>query len=109
VNAEKALAEHSDLEKQLERFQAGENNWQRYILTDFGGGTFAYAPKIEQTRKQNSHRLCAKCFQEEHQSILQFQGRTIFGQEIYACTRCKTAFHLGRPRNPNPPSRAHIG
>jgi drug/metabolite transporter (DMT)-like permease len=73
-------------------------------MRDMHCQTFAYAPKAEQTWKETAHRYCAKCFQEKHKSILEFQGRTVFRQELYACPRCKTVFHLGNPRNPNPPS-----
>jgi hypothetical protein len=40
----------TNLEKELARFETWEAEKQRYKLTDYGGGTFAYALKEEEAR-----------------------------------------------------------
>jgi hypothetical protein len=79
----------SDLEKQVAGFEKWETEKQRYKLTDYGGGTFAYALKPEAAEGEPPHRICAACYQRGHKGILQGTG-TGFGQEFFRCMACKT-------------------
>ena len=89
-----------NLEKQVANFEAWDAEKQRYQLTDFGGGTFAYALKPEMSSGEPSHRICAPCYQKGHKSILQFRHETATGQDKYACPACKTDFFFGEQRDP---------
>jgi hypothetical protein len=58
-----ALVERiGELEKQIERFETWEAEKKRYKLTDYGGGTFAYALKPEEAQGEPEHRICAHCY-----------------------------------------------
>lgn len=110
LNAQTALMELLiDCEEGVENCQAWEVARDTYLLTDFGGGVFAYTLKTEKNRKTATHRLCANCFNEQRKSVLKSDGRSLFRQEIYKCTSCGTVFHMGLPHSPRPPSRASCG
>ena len=96
-----------ELEKQMAEFKAWEAEKQRYQLTDFGGGTFAYLLKSGMESGEPSHRLCAGCFQKGEKSILQFRGQNAYSQDTYTCPSCKTDFRFGVQRDP--PSHANSG
>jgi len=92
-----AVEEIRDLEKKLAKFENWETEKQRYKLTDFGGGTFAYLLKPEVANGEPAHRLCAHCHSEGHKAILQFSARSQ-GQDYYDCLRCKTRQAFGKYR-----------
>lgn len=95
-----ALLERKDeIEKELMSVKAWEAEKQRYQLTDYGAGTFAYALKEAMSNGEPPHRLCAKCYQEGHKSILQF-FRKLIKQEEHYCPRCKITYTLGAPSDP---------
>jgi hypothetical protein len=84
-----------DLETKMAQLEAWEAEKQRYKLTDYGGGTFAYELKPEAAGSEPMHRLCATCYQQGHKAILQFDFRTSAGQDKYNCYTCKTPFEFG--------------
>ena len=93
-----ALVERiGELEKQIERFETWEAEKKRYKLTDYGGGTFAYALKPEEAQGEPQHRICAHCYESGHRALLQFLHKSE-GQDYFDCLRCKTkqAFGLYR-------------
>lgn len=90
-----------ELEAQVARFEAWEREKERYQLTDYGAGTFAYALKPEAAGGEPPHRLCAACYQKGHKSILQTEGTTTHKQERCACPECKSVFNFGT-RQPAP-------
>lgn len=93
---ETALAEEiGDLKKRMAELEAWEAEKQRYELTDFGGGTFAYLLKPDVETTEPPHRICAACYQNGHKSILQFQYQAATDQDKYACAACKTEFLFG--------------
>ena len=51
-----------NLEKEVAQFKNWEAEKDRYKLTDFGGGTFAYALKPDKANGEPPHRICANCF-----------------------------------------------
>lgn len=83
-----------DLEEKVARFETWEAEKQRYKLTDFGAGTFAYLLKPEAANGEPSHRLCAHCYNDGHKSVLQFLHKGE-GQDWYECLRCKTRQRFG--------------
>jgi hypothetical protein len=97
-----------DLEEEVARFKTWEAEKQRYELTDFGGGTFAYLLKPEESAGEPPHRICASCYQKGQKSILQFKHRSVYSQDVCSCPSCDTAFSFGtwQPR-PRPQRRIH--
>ena len=91
------LEEKRDLEKRLTDLEAWDAEKKRYKLTDYGGGTFAYALRPEAAEGEPAHRLCAGCYQKGHKSILQFIMTTVNRQDRHTCPSCKTEFNFGMP------------
>jgi hypothetical protein len=77
-----------ELEAALARFSAWAAEKNRYRLTDFGAGTFAYSLKPEEANGEPPHRICASCYQKDRKSILQF-SHTSEGQDYFICAECK--------------------
>jgi len=94
--AQVALVERiGELEKEVARFETWETQKKRYKLTDYGGGTFAYALKPEEAQGEPPHRICANCYESGHRAVLQFSHES--GQQDYFdCLRCKTRQLFGR-------------
>ena len=84
----------SDLEKELAAFKNWNAEKERYQLTDYGGGTFAYALKPEKAEGEPPHKLCANCFQQGKKSILKYTGK-YGGQEGFDCHLCIKQIFLG--------------
>ena len=83
-----------ELEKEVADFEAWEVEKKRYRLTDFGGGTFAYALKPDEAKGEPAHRVCAHCYQDGHIAILQCSHRSD-GQDYFDCLRCKARQAFG--------------
>jgi hypothetical protein len=104
--AQSALVEQvGELEKQVAGFEAWEAQKQRYQLKDFGGGTFAYELKAEETRGEPLHRICPSCYEKGRRSILQFGAQNGFSQDRYLCPACDNSFDFGFRRPPTPPDQ----
>ncbi len=98
---ESALARQvHELEQHIVQMEAWNAEKQRYQLTDFGAGTFAYALKPGMENDEPPHRACANCFKKGNISILQFRHRDIMSQDVYDCPSCKNDFQFGVPKNP---------
>jgi len=87
------LKQVGDLEKQIAELEAWNADADTYQLKDVAGhgrrAVYAYAPKEGTHTAEPFHLICAKCFQEEHKSIL--QGTDTPDQDQYLeCPRCKT-------------------
>jgi hypothetical protein len=97
------LEEIRGLKAKMADLEAWAAQKKRYQLKDFGGGTFAYELKAEEAQGEPMHRICPTCYEKGHRSILQFDFRTIAGQDRYNCPGCKTQFEFGhrQPRNVN--------
>jgi len=99
--AQSALIERiRNLEIEIASFETWQTEKDRYKLTDFGAGTFAYLLRPKAANGEPPHRLCASCFHEGHKSILQFSAKSE-GQDWFECFRCKTrqAFGIYSSRN----------
>jgi riboflavin biosynthesis pyrimidine reductase len=90
------LAELDATKKRLAEFEDWEREKKRYLLRDFGGGTFAWELKDEEvTADEPQHLVCPNCFGERKKSILQFEFTTSMGQRKFNCLRCKAELFLG--------------
>jgi hypothetical protein len=76
-----------ELEAKVTSFEKWEAEKERYQLTDFGDGTFAYLLKPEEARGEPPHRICAQCYQKDEKSILQFLHQS-HGQDYFKCHSC---------------------
>ncbi|NQV55929.1 MAG: hypothetical protein HQ503_08740 [Rhodospirillales bacterium] len=88
------------LEKQIAEMEAWAAEKERYQLTDFGGGTFAYTLKPDMESGEPAHRICTNCFQNSQKSILQSSGQNHYSQDTYDCPACKTHFNFGNRNDP---------
>ena len=104
--AQSALFERiRDLEAKIVEMETWEREKERYKLTDYGGGTFAYALKEEDEAGEPPHRICAVCFQKKHKSILQFKFMSSIGRDHYECPECSRIFAFGEAKPSEPVSR----
>ena len=98
---EAAMAEEiRGLKTRMAELETWDAEKQRYELTDFGSGTFAYLLKSDMSSGEPEHRLCTACYQKGHKSILQFRYRTATKQDKFACPVCKTNVLLGEYSEP---------
>ncbi|MES0023138.1 MULTISPECIES: hypothetical protein [unclassified Mesorhizobium] len=109
LTAQQATAGARDTIRELEAIIASYENWdaiaERYQLRDFGGGTFAYDLRADQTNGEPQHRICANCYQKRQRSILQFLYRDS-GQDHYKCHSCSSEFSFGHAREVDRSNRA---
>lgn len=103
------VARVNELEAELAKREEWKAQKQRYQLTDYGGGTFAYALKPEAAEGEPPHRACPACFQNAQISVLQFKDKNYARQDEYVCPACKTEFALGPRNEPPRPSVRHSG
>ena len=88
-----------ELEQRIAQMETWNAEKQRYQLTDFGAGTFAYTLKPGMENDEPPHRACANCFKKGHISVLQFRLH-VMSQDVYDCPSCKTEFAFGMPKAP---------
>lgn len=88
-----------DLEQELMAHEQWAAEKERYKLTDFGGGTFAYELKETHAEGEPPHRICANCYSKSHKSILQNDGMRNSGREAFNCPSCGTQFFFGQYRS----------
>ena len=92
------------LKEKMAKLEAWDTEKQRYQLTDFGGGTFAYLLKPDVGSSEPEHRICPACYQKGEKSILQFLHIVSTKQEKFTCPCCKTEFYFGAtPPSPGTP------
>ena len=104
---EAAMSEEiRDLKARMAELEAWDAEKQRYKLHDFGGETFAYILKEEESNGEPMHRICANCYQQGHRSILQFKYTTGYQQDKYNCPACGKDFLFGVRHSPPMPERA---
>ncbi|RCW85394.1 hypothetical protein [Phyllobacterium bourgognense] len=115
MEAQQATQTGGDRQRQLEdtiselkRELAAYENWDEiasnYVLTDFGGQTFAYKLKEDATTGEVQHRACPNCFGQRKKSILQFSMRDTRQRDHYRCHLCRAEFEFGVTQTPHRPS-----
>ena len=83
------IAEIHDLKEQIAQLKQWDADKQAYELCAVGTGAFAYACKPDAKPSEPPHWLCAKCFNEQRKSLLQYAGRTNGRHDsVYACGTC---------------------
>ena len=94
-SAHAALIQHvTSLEEKMTHMETWNAEKQRYSLTDYGGGTFAYMLKPEESRGEPPHRICTKCYGDGKKSILQGYGSSN-AQDHCICPECKQRYSFG--------------
>ncbi len=90
------LEKSRQLESQITEMEAWKKEAERYELTDYGGGTYAYDLKPGKEQGEPPHCICAACYQKGQKSILQNKGGGKFsGRDKMHCPSCGETFMLG--------------
>lgn len=87
------------LEEKLAGIEGWSEEQEKYKLTDYGGGTFAYELDQPAFYGEPPHRICPQCYAEAKKSVLQFCWVTTSGQDHYECHSCKAEFNFGFRRS----------
>lgn len=87
-----------NLEKEITRIKAWEEEKQRYKLVSPWPGTVLYALKKERGSSEEPHWICTNCYEEGRKSILHPQKKGTW----FVCPACKGEFY-GGPHRANPP------
>lgn len=84
----------AELEKTIVEMQNWNAESERYKLTEFTLGQFAYALKEELHASEPAHMICANCYQNLQKSILQSLHVGPFGVcfDMIKCQRCNSTF-----------------
>lgn len=93
--------EISILKQKIASFDDWKVQSERYRLTDFGSGTFAY--NLVASDNETPHLCCPNCFGQRRKSILQCRGTNAFNQRMMVCHDCKSEINLGSPQYPDQP------
>lgn len=80
------------LKEKMAKLEAWEAEKQRYKLTQFTPGVFAYALKPEEANGEPPHQLCAACFDKGQKSVLQH-----LGDGLFKCHVCDSRVRLRPP------------
>lgn len=83
------LSRIQELESKLTELQKRSVDRERYQLTQFPSGDFAYVLKEEGANGEPEHRLCANCFDEDVKSILQGKRKQSGGESVFF-QRCQS-------------------
>lgn len=83
------------LKEEVAGLKAWDAEKERYKLTDYGGGTFAYELKEAEVNGEPPHRICANCYQNSHKSILQHKRNLHNQQTEHSCPACGSEFKFG--------------
>jgi hypothetical protein len=75
------------LEAAVARGQAWDAERGRYQLHEFPTGALAYVLKEESANGEPAHRICPKCYNEGHKSLLQVKSKRGGGERV-ECHRC---------------------
>lgn len=87
-----ALINHvRELEEEMARLKAWDAEKQRYALTELSRGAFAYLVNPDARGAEPLHCICAACYQNGKNAILQFLVDHL-GTAHFACSACKTEF-----------------
>ena len=82
-----------ELEAKIAKLETWEREKERYQLEEFPTGALAYVLKADDQAGQPHHRICARCYEDGHKSILQTTMRHGGGERV-ECTRCGAKMKL---------------
>jgi hypothetical protein len=77
------------LEAEVAKAKAWDTEKDRYKLQEFPTGALAYVLKPDASDGEPSHRVCPKCYNEGHKSLLQVKTRRSGGERV-ECHRCNS-------------------
>jgi hypothetical protein len=87
-----------ELEKEVTGFKTWEREKDRYALKDASGrGEFAYIIKKSEQRGEPVHAICARCYQQDKKSILQWSGKGFDSEVHWRCLICDNVITLFEP------------
>ena len=76
-----------NLEAEVAKAKAWEAEKARYQLQEFPAGALAYVLKPDAANGEPSHRICPKCYNEGHKSLLKVKTKRNGGERV-ECHRC---------------------
>lgn len=82
----------AELEDQLRELKNLESEAQRYQLTKFALGGYAYSIKPGMENAEPAHYLCATCMNQRKKSILQPSG-----EAFLRCNLCREEIQIANP------------
>jgi hypothetical protein len=83
------------LEQEINRLKAWDRESERYKLTRFYPGTYAYVLKPEMARGEPPQRLCQPCYDQRKKGVLH-AGQVERRYQTYHCPTCKMKFEMGQ-------------
>lgn len=84
-----------DLEEEIARIKAWEEQKKRYKLVNpWGGPALVYAFKESCKGAENPHWICAKCYDDGRRTVLQ-PRQAAKGWMNLVCATCKSEIHTG--------------
>lgn len=85
----------AELQKQIAQLKDWSTEKQKYELTRYEPGSFAYSLKSNVEGSEPTHMLCVNCFNNDTKSILQATHRTPQRYRVHLCPACKSEFEIG--------------
>ncbi|NDY74458.1 hypothetical protein DO021_21545 [Desulfobacter hydrogenophilus] len=80
---------YREIKEKYQQTKDWENKVEpNYMLAELAPGVFVYAFKPKEESSNPLHYLCANCFKDKRESILQCAGRELPGTR-YHCPKCK--------------------
>ncbi|MED5550457.1 MAG: hypothetical protein VX529_13970 [Pseudomonadota bacterium] len=93
---EAALVEQvAELKTKIAKLEQWSARAEQYVLKPVGAGTTAYVPKGPVSSETPPHMLCANCFHDGKQSILQATGKVLNGGYAHQCPSCGSEIGVG--------------
>jgi hypothetical protein len=86
-----------ELEEKLRAVEEWETTKQRYVLTEFIPGNYAYALKKSAHPPEPPHLICEQCYQKKQKFLLHYFFEHGVGQTM-RCSNCKTTHYLPNGR-----------
>jgi hypothetical protein len=83
------------LEAEVAKAKAWDAEKARYELHEFPAGAPAYVLKPDVSKGEPPHRICPKCYNEGHKSLLQVKTKRNRGERV-ECDRCNSDLLLSR-------------
>lgn len=93
-----------DLEQEIVRLKAWDDEKQRYELKRYNPGSLAYTLKPALVGVEPLHHLCANCYGQGKKSILQSTGELRMRYRVHVCPSCRTEIVLGAESTPQTPA-----
>lgn len=87
------LSRIDELERKIADIENKNSDRNRYKLTEFPTGRFAYVLDEENGNGEPVHKLCVKCWEDGQKSVLQVKYKHSGGESVY-CPRCKDSLLL---------------